>query len=58
MAFKYKSSKSELKSKSALEYYYCYCQSSKLTVGYLACHVTATSQLPCEVNKFLLELHT
>jgi len=24
-----------------------------LTLGYLACHVTATSQLPREVNKFL-----
>jgi len=27
--------------------------SNTLTLGYLACHVTATSQLPREVNKFL-----
>jgi len=29
-------------------------RNNTLTVGYMACHVTATSQLPREVNKFLL----
>ena len=28
--------------------------SNTLTLGHLACHVTARSQLPREVNKFLL----
>jgi len=29
-------------------------RSNTLTVGYLACHVTATWQLPHEVNKLLV----